>query len=110
MCHSAGASGHHRRFDLGFDARGELRVLSLVVGCAVESVGNAVLFRRVQREADFLFGIATALMGRSRTVSLKRHDSHAALVAGGIAAVRVERARSISLVEAAVRIVRLHGV
>lgn len=45
MRHSAGASGHHRRFDLGFDARGELRVLSLVVGCAVESVGNAVLFR-----------------------------------------------------------------
>ena len=81
---------HHRRLDFLLDRDPELGVLPHVISSTVDTVSDGMLFRGVQREADIVLGITTALVGRSRTVALQCHDSHASLVAGGIAAVAVK--------------------
>ena len=101
---------NHRRLDFLLNRNTELGVLPHVIGSTVNTVGDGVLLRGIQREADIFFGIAAALMGRSRAVALKSHHRHAALVTGGIAAVRIKRPCGIRLVESAFRIVGLHGV
>ena len=42
--------------------------------------------------------------------TLHSHDSHAALIAGWIPAIRIKRPGSLRFIKAAVGIIRLHGV
>ena len=67
----------------------------------------------IQREGHILIDAAalgTVLVGSSDHGTLHSHHSHAALVAGGIAAAPVQTAGSVRFIKTAVRIVRLHGV
>ena len=91
MRHRARSLRHHRRLDFLLDRYSELCVLPHVIGSSVDAVSHAVLLRGVQRKADILLGVPAALMGRSCSVALKSHHSHAALIAGRITAVSVKR-------------------
>ena len=67
----------------------------------------------IQRKRHILIDTAslgTVLVGPSDHGTLHSHHSHAALVAGGIAAAPVQTAGSIRFIKTAVRIFRLHGV
>ena len=105
--------GHHRWLDLRFHRDSELGIPSHIVCGAVDSVGYRMAVGSIQREGHILVDTAalgTIFVGSAYHGALHSHHSHAALVAGGIAAVCIQAAGSIRFIKSTVRIVRLHGM
>lgn len=91
MRHGAGSFRQHGWLDFGFYRDPELSVLSLIERRTVNAVSDAVLLGSVEREADFFIRKAAAPMRGPRSVSLQGYHGYTALIAGGVAAVAVER-------------------